>query len=152
MAHQDVVPVPAVTVDNWKYPPWSGHYDGERIWGRGAIFNFPSWQLGATDCKNNLLGVLDALEFLLENNFQPKRTILAGFGFDEEIRYNISPLISLQWPQRGSSYLSTSPRSLWERQFRIRNRRGWKWNQRSVRCDICNARNCWESMTSTDHD
>jgi hypothetical protein len=46
-----------------------------------------SIKVGATDCKNNLLGVLDALEFLLENNFEPKRTILAGFGFDEEIRY-----------------------------------------------------------------
>ena len=42
--------------------------------------------LGATDCKNNLMGILDALEFLLEHDFQPKRTILAGFGFDEEIR------------------------------------------------------------------
>jgi acetylornithine deacetylase/succinyl-diaminopimelate desuccinylase-like protein len=43
--------------------------------------------IGATDCKNNLLGILDAFEFLLENNFRPKRTILAGFGFDEEIRF-----------------------------------------------------------------
>jgi Gly-Xaa carboxypeptidase len=40
---------------------------------------------GSTDCKNNLIGVLEALEFLLEHNFKPKRTILAGFGFDEEI-------------------------------------------------------------------
>ena len=49
--------------------------------------SFCRFTAGATDCKNNLLGVLDALEFLLENNFEPKRTILAGFGFDEEIRY-----------------------------------------------------------------
>ena len=35
MSHQDVVPVPAVTVSDWKYPPWEGHFDGERIWGRG---------------------------------------------------------------------------------------------------------------------
>ena len=38
MAHQDVVPVPRITVGDWKYPPWSGHYDGERIWGRGTEF------------------------------------------------------------------------------------------------------------------
>lgn len=31
------------------------------------------------------MGILDALEFLLSQNFEPKRTILAGFGFDEEI-------------------------------------------------------------------
>jgi len=37
MAHQDVVPVPANTVNDWTYPPWSGHYDGERVWGRGTI-------------------------------------------------------------------------------------------------------------------
>lgn len=42
---------------------------------------------GANDCKNNLLAILDAFEFLLENDFRPKRTILAGFGFDEEIRF-----------------------------------------------------------------
>lgn len=88
MAHQDVVPVPSVTESDWKYPPWSGHNDGERIWGRGIQIIFCQFTAGATDCKNNLLGVLDALEFLLDNNFEPKRTILAGFGFDEEIRYN----------------------------------------------------------------
>jgi len=37
MAHQDVVPVPAVTVSDWKFPPWSGHFDGELIWGRGMF-------------------------------------------------------------------------------------------------------------------
>ena len=42
---------------------------------------------GATDCKNNLLGIMEALEFLLDRDFKPKRTIIAGFGFDEEIRH-----------------------------------------------------------------
>jgi Gly-Xaa carboxypeptidase len=40
---------------------------------------------GSSDCKNNLIGILEAFEFLLEHNFEPKRTIIAGFGFDEEI-------------------------------------------------------------------
>jgi Gly-Xaa carboxypeptidase len=74
MAHQDVVPVPKVTEADWKYPPYSGHNDGENVWGRGS-----------EDCKNNLMGILNALEFLLSQDFEPKRTILAGFGFDEEI-------------------------------------------------------------------
>jgi acetylornithine deacetylase/succinyl-diaminopimelate desuccinylase-like protein len=34
------------------------------------------------------LGVIEALEFLVANDFKPKRTIVAGFGFDEEIRYS----------------------------------------------------------------
>ncbi|KAL3417219.1 peptidase family M20/M25/M40 [Phlyctema vagabunda] len=74
MAHQDVVPVPAVTEYRWKYPPYSAHYDGRFIWGRGAA-----------DCKNNLIGILEALETLLEKHYEPKRTIISGFGFDEEI-------------------------------------------------------------------
>lgn len=74
MAHQDVVPVPDATVSRWKYPPYSAHYDGRFVWGRGS-----------SDCKNNLIGVLEAFEALLEKDYSPKRTILAGFGFDEEI-------------------------------------------------------------------
>ena len=74
MGHQDVVPVPKVTESRWKYPPYSAHYDGRFIWGRGA-----------TDCKNVVIGVLEAFETLLAKDYKPERTIMAGFGFDEEI-------------------------------------------------------------------
>ncbi|KAI9051743.1 hypothetical protein LZ554_004783 [Drepanopeziza brunnea f. sp. 'monogermtubi'] len=74
MGHQDVVPVPAVTESRWTYPPYSAHYDGRFVWGRGAA-----------DCKNVVIGVLGAFETLLEKDFKPERTLLAGFGFDEEI-------------------------------------------------------------------
>lgn len=74
MAHQDVVPVPASTVDAWTHPPFSGHYDGERIWGRGA-----------SDCKNQLIGILEAVEELIKAGFTPKRTVVLPFGFDEEV-------------------------------------------------------------------
>lgn len=30
-AHQDVVPVNPETVNEWKYPPYSGYYDGQYI-------------------------------------------------------------------------------------------------------------------------
>lgn len=73
MAHQDVVPVDPDTVDSWTHPPWSGHYDGERIWGRGA-----------SDCKNQLIGAMETVSILLEAGYQPKRTIVLSFGFDEE--------------------------------------------------------------------
>ncbi|EMC95379.1 hypothetical protein BAUCODRAFT_123824 [Baudoinia panamericana UAMH 10762] len=74
MAHQDVVPVPASTVDAWTHPPFSGHYDGKFIWGRGA-----------SDCKNQLIAVMETIELFLAAGYEPKRTIVMSFGFDEEI-------------------------------------------------------------------
>jgi Gly-Xaa carboxypeptidase len=73
MAHQDVVPVPNATVDAWTHPPFSGHYDGHHIWGRGS-----------SDCKNQLIAVMETMELLLDAGFQPKRTVVLSFGFDEE--------------------------------------------------------------------
>jgi Gly-Xaa carboxypeptidase len=59
MAHQDVVPVPDSTVKQWKHPPFSGHFDGKFVWGRGA-----------SDCKNQLIaggeGAKHLSEFLLK--------------------------------------------------------------------------------------
>ncbi|KAI3616852.1 carboxypeptidase s [Moniliophthora roreri] len=72
-AHQDVVPVNPDTIDEWAYPPYSGHFDGERIWGRGS-----------SDDKSGLIGILSAIEILLDAGFQPARTIVLSFGFDEE--------------------------------------------------------------------
>ncbi|KAK7528674.1 putative vacuolar carboxypeptidase Cps1 [Phyllosticta citriasiana] len=72
MAHQDVVP--ATSPDKWTYPPYEAHYDGQYLWGRGSV-----------DCKNHLIGILSAVEDLLEQDFQPKRTIILSFGFDEEV-------------------------------------------------------------------
>ena len=74
MAHQDVVPVPASTVDSWTHPPFSGLYDGKFIWGRGA-----------SDCKNQLLAIMESVELLLHAGFTPRRTVILSFGFDEEI-------------------------------------------------------------------
>ena len=74
MAHQDVVPVLPATKDKWTYPPFSAHFDGKYVWGRGA-----------SDCKNILVGILEAFETLLEKDFRPERSVMAAFGFDEEI-------------------------------------------------------------------
>lgn len=74
MAHQDVVPVPDATVNQWTHPPFSGFWDGKFVWGRGS-----------SDCKNQLLGILEAIEALVHAEFQPTRTVVLSFGFDEEI-------------------------------------------------------------------
>ncbi|KAF5344591.1 hypothetical protein D9758_013906 [Tetrapyrgos nigripes] len=72
-AHQDVVPVLPETVSEWTFPPYSGHFDGERIWGRGTA-----------DDKSGLIGILAAIESMLEQGFIPTRTVVLAFGFDEE--------------------------------------------------------------------
>lgn len=74
MAHQDTVPVPDATIDSWTHPPWSGFFDGKEIWGRGS-----------SDCKNQLIAILESVELLLDAGFVPTRTVLLSFGFDEEI-------------------------------------------------------------------
>ncbi|KAL6451957.1 CPS1 Carboxypeptidase S [Candida maltosa Xu316] len=73
-AHQDVVPVPHETVDQWTFPPFSGGYDGKFLYGRGV-----------SDCKNLLIGLMGTIELLLEEgHFTPERTIILAFGYDEE--------------------------------------------------------------------
>ncbi|KAJ5780443.1 hypothetical protein N7457_005603 [Penicillium paradoxum] len=71
MAHQDVVPIDDPS--DWTHPPFAGVFDGEWVWGRGA-----------SDCKNVLIGLMSVAEDLLSQNWQPQRTVLFAFGFDEE--------------------------------------------------------------------
>jgi hypothetical protein len=74
--------VPDSTIDQWTFPPWSGHFDGDFIWGRGAC-----------DCKSLLISQLVAIESLIEKGFEPRRTILLSYGFDEESKgFSVSPL------------------------------------------------------------
>ena len=73
MAHTDVVPIEPGTEENWDYPPFAGQIAEGFIWGRGAM-----------DDKASVLGILEAVELLLEQGFQPERTVLLAFGHDEE--------------------------------------------------------------------
>jgi carboxypeptidase PM20D1 len=73
-AHYDVVPVEPGTEGNWSYPPFSGAIAEGFIWGRGAL-----------DDKSAVMGILEAVEILLSEGFQPKRTIYLVFGHDEEV-------------------------------------------------------------------
>lgn len=74
LAHQDVVPANSETEDDWTHPPFGGVIADGYIWGRGAL-----------DMKCTLTGILEAIESSLIDGFQPRRTILLGFGHDEEI-------------------------------------------------------------------
>jgi Gly-Xaa carboxypeptidase len=72
MAHQDVVPV--ADESTWTHPPFSGHFDGENLWGRGS-----------SDDKNSLTALMSTVETMLaDNDWKPRRTLMLSFGFDEE--------------------------------------------------------------------
>jgi len=74
MGHTDVVPAESGTESDWAYPPFEGRIAEGYIWGRGSMDN-----------KNAVLGVLEAVEMLLKDGFQPRRTVYLAFGHDEEI-------------------------------------------------------------------
>ncbi|EDO18400.1 hypothetical protein Kpol_1013p75 [Vanderwaltozyma polyspora DSM 70294] len=78
-AHQDVVPVEKKTWNEWKHEPFSGHFDGDYIWGRGSF-----------DDKSMLIGILQTIEYILKNEpeFVPSRSIILASGFDEEASGN----------------------------------------------------------------
>ncbi|KAK3768934.1 hypothetical protein RRG08_060370 [Elysia crispata] len=71
MAHIDVVPV--TNLDQWDAPPFSGEVKDGFIYGRGTI-----------DDKNNVMGILEAIEFMLSSKIKPKRSFYISFGHDEE--------------------------------------------------------------------
>lgn len=74
LSHQDVVPVAPGTEGDWTHPAFDGVNDGTFIWGRGAM-----------DMKNHLIGVMEAVETLLEEGFTPERDVYLCFGHDEEV-------------------------------------------------------------------
>jgi carboxypeptidase PM20D1 len=74
MAHMDVVPVVPDTVAKWTYPPFAGEIANDFIWGRGAL-----------DMKQSLMGIMEAIEYLLNQDFVPSRTVYLAFGHDEEL-------------------------------------------------------------------
>ncbi len=74
MAHIDVVPVEEGTESDWSHPPFSGERSDGHVWGRGAL-----------DDKGPLIGTIEAVEHLISEGFEPKRTVLITFGHDEEI-------------------------------------------------------------------
>ncbi|ROL53248.1 N-fatty-acyl-amino acid synthase/hydrolase PM20D1.2 [Anabarilius grahami] len=72
LAHIDVVP--ADEADGWDAPPFSAQEINGFIYGRGTIDN-----------KQSVMGILQALEYLLERGYTPRRSFYIGLGHDEEV-------------------------------------------------------------------
>ncbi len=74
VAHQDVVPADPDTLEEWTHEPFSGDISEGFIWGRGTI-----------DIKSQMLAAFEAIEKLIEEGYQPERTIYLAYGEDEEV-------------------------------------------------------------------
>jgi carboxypeptidase PM20D1 len=74
MGHMDVVPVEPGTEGEWEHGAFDGVVADGYIWGRGTLDN-----------KQNVIGLLEAVEHLLEAGFRPARTVYLLFGHDEEV-------------------------------------------------------------------
>lgn len=74
MGHLDVVPTEKETIAEWTESPFSGKIGDGFVWGRGTL-----------DDKLNVMGLLESADALLEQNYQPERTIYFSFGHDEEL-------------------------------------------------------------------
>lgn len=74
MAHYDVVPVEAASEKEWTEKPYSGLVKDGFIWGRGTM-----------DDKLSVIGILEAVEMLINSGHVPERSVYLAFGHDEEI-------------------------------------------------------------------
>ena len=73
-AHMDVVPIEKDSLEKWSCPPFGGVISDGFVWGRGTM-----------DDKIALISIFESLELLLQEGFQPQRTLYFAFGFDEEV-------------------------------------------------------------------
>jgi len=102
--HYDVVPVREDANSIWQENPFSGKIDDYYIWGRGAL-----------DDKSGVIAILEAVDYLLAQDFIPKRTIYLSFGHDEEIggrrgagkvaEFLINQGVELEWTLDEGSFL-----------------------------------------------
>lgn len=71
-SHIDVVPI--ASLRKWTVHPFTEGVKKDTIYGRGTM-----------DDKFGVIGIMEAIEQLLQAGYQPKRTVYLAFGHDEEV-------------------------------------------------------------------
>lgn len=74
IGHYDVVPTKAGADTLWQHSPYSGKVGDDFLWGRGTL-----------DDKSGVMSIMEAVEYLSEQDFQPDRTFYIGLHHDEEV-------------------------------------------------------------------
>ena len=95
LAHYDVVPVDEKDLPEWEQDPFGGKTVDGVLWGRGTL-----------DDKTSTMGILEAVEYLLAQGFQPARSLVLAFGHDEEVGGKLgAQAIAAELKSRGVSCL-----------------------------------------------
>jgi len=71
--HYDVVGADETSLKDWKYPPFEGKVEGDKIFGRGTL-----------DDRGSVIAMFEAVEKLIKEGFSPQRDIYFAIGHDEE--------------------------------------------------------------------
>lgn len=93
-AHHDVVPIEPGTEADWTHPPFAGVIADGRVYGRGTL-----------DDKLGVIGLLEAVDRLLEEGYAPRKTIALAFGHDEEVSgRNGAKALAARMRERGLTF------------------------------------------------
>lgn len=87
LSHYDVVPAEDAA---WEHPPFDAVLKDGVLWGRGAL-----------DMKNQLCGVLEAMEYLIATGFTPKTDVYMALSGEEEIMGSTAGSIRDLFHRRG---------------------------------------------------
>lgn len=93
LAHLDVVPVEEESRNAWSQPPFAGIVADDYIWGRGTL-----------DDKVNVMGMLEVVEQMLKEGYQPTRSLYLAFGHDEEVGGRGAMAIAESFQRQGLSF------------------------------------------------